>query len=54
LSFEGNKLIEKQFEEKRQVTIIREFKDNVLIGTAFVKNDKNDVKCVMWSDLIES
>jgi general stress protein 26 len=53
-SIEENKLIEKQVEPNRQVTIVFEYKDNVMEGTATVKNDKNEVvKCKAWSDYIE-
>lgn len=37
-TIEGNKLIEKQIEPNREVTLIREFKDNKMLGTSVVGN----------------
>lgn len=48
---EKNTLIERQIEPNREVIITREFTDKELIGFATVNNN---VKCKMWSEIIES
>jgi hypothetical protein len=40
-TLQGNKLIEKQIESKREVTLIREFTNNQMLGTSIVGNVKS-------------
>lgn len=48
-TIEGNKLIEKQIEPNREVTIIREFFDNEMLGESIVGNVKNK----HWSKAVD-
>lgn len=41
-TFDGNKLVEKQFEDNREVTIIRMFQNTEMIGKSIVGNVETD------------
>jgi hypothetical protein len=48
--FEGNRLIERQVEKNREVTIIREFHEKEMLGTIIVGNIKTRQKSIFEND----
>jgi len=48
-TIQGNKLIEQQIEPEREVTVVREYFDEQIIGECIV----GDIRCKYWCEVIE-